>query len=146
MQSADCRISLLDAAHIAEGAIREDYRHQRNTVAHGGGELVTGVEKAAVAVDREYRHVGPRVLRAERGGVAPAQLVLALLHFVAARGAARIMFRERVEQVPQDRRGVTDQRHFRLAITGRLFAVGVDADNGNSWIDSPPRPRINFSA
>src|SRR5665811_1758202 len=111
-----------------------------------------GVEKAAVAVDREHRHVGPRVLRAERGGVAPAEIVLitgrekrarlvdrhgeaggeadlrdlvdinavlrqlsadddeegelraklveacaqlglALLHFVAARGAARIMFR-----------------------------------------------------
>ena len=67
---------LLDAAHIAEGAIGEYHRDQRNAVAHGGGELVAGIEEAAVAVDREHRHVRTRVLCAERRGVAPAEIVL----------------------------------------------------------------------
>ena len=67
---------LLDAPHIAEGAVGEHHGDQRNAVAHGGGEFVAGVEEAAVAADREHRHVGPRVLRAERGGKAPAEIVL----------------------------------------------------------------------
>ena len=67
---------LLDAPHIAESAVGEHDRHQRDAVAHGGGELVAGVEKSAVAVDREHRNVRPRVLRAERGGIAPAEIVL----------------------------------------------------------------------
>ena len=48
---------LLDATHIAEGAVDENDRHQRYPVANGGGEFVAGVEKSAVAVDREHRHV-----------------------------------------------------------------------------------------
>ena len=71
-----------------------------------------------------------------------AQLGLALLHLVAARGAARIVFRERVDQPPQDRRGIADQRHLRLAQARRLFAVGIDAHDLQVAIDAPLRHRI----
>ena len=45
-------------------------------MAHRGGEFVRGEHEAAVAGDRHHRHVAPRVLRAERGGEAPAEIVL----------------------------------------------------------------------
>ena len=67
---------LLDAADIAEGAVDKHNRHQWNAVADGGRHLVAGVKEAAVAVDRQHRHIRPRLLRAERGGIAPAEIVL----------------------------------------------------------------------
>src|SRR5581483_7279927 len=67
---------LLDAAHVAEGAVGKDHGNQRNAVADRGRKFVAGVEKAAVAADREHRHVGAGMLRAERGGIAPAEIVL----------------------------------------------------------------------
>src|ERR1700737_3936219 len=47
---------LLDPPHIAEGAVVEHDDCERDVVAHGGGELVRGEEKAAVARDRYHRH------------------------------------------------------------------------------------------
>src|SRR5262245_9723869 len=41
-----------------------------------GSELVAGVKKSAVAIDREYRHVRSRVLDAHSGGIAQANIVL----------------------------------------------------------------------
>ena len=67
---------LLDAPHIAEGAVVEHHGDQRNAVADRCGKLVAGIEEAAVAADREHRRVGPRALRTERGGIAPAEIVL----------------------------------------------------------------------
>ncbi len=49
---------------------------QRYFVAHGGRQFVGRVHEAAIAVDGQHRHVGPRMLRAERGGVTPAEIVL----------------------------------------------------------------------
>ena len=48
---------LLDAAHVAEGAVGEHDRDQRNAVAHRGRQLVRGEHEAAVAGDRQHRHV-----------------------------------------------------------------------------------------
>ena len=67
---------LLDTTHIAEGAVIEKHRHQRNAVAHGGRHFRRREQEAAIAGDRQHRHVAPRVLRAERGGEAIAQIVL----------------------------------------------------------------------
>src|SRR4029450_4492913 len=41
-----------------------------------GGKGVGREEKAAVARNRQHRNVGARMLRAERGGVAPTEVVL----------------------------------------------------------------------
>src|SRR6202008_4985872 len=49
---------------------------ERNLMAHRGGKLGGGEQKAAVAGDRDNRHVGPRVLRAERVAETPAERVL----------------------------------------------------------------------
>src|SRR5262249_44921679 len=67
---------LLSAPHITEGTIVEHDDGQRNAMMYGGRNFIGGEEKAAVARDRQYRHIGARVLRAERGGVAPAEIVL----------------------------------------------------------------------
>ena len=64
---------------------------ERNAVAHRGGKLVRGVEEAAVAGDREHRHVAPRILRAERGGKAPAEIVL----IAGRQERARLVHRQR---------------------------------------------------
>ena len=69
-------VFLLDAADIAERAVVEYHRHQRNAMTHGGCHLVCREQKAAVAADRQHRHVAPRVLRAERRGEAVAEIVL----------------------------------------------------------------------
>jgi hypothetical protein len=42
----------------------------------------------------------------------------------------------------QDRRGVADQRNFRLVQTRRFLAVGIDAHNAKILIDAPMRDRI----
>jgi hypothetical protein len=34
---------LLDATHIAKGAVNENHRHQRNSVAYSGGKFVAGI-------------------------------------------------------------------------------------------------------
>src|SRR6266550_480976 len=69
-------VLLLDAAHIAEGAVDENHGDERNAVANGGGELGPRVEEAAIARDRQHRNVAARILRPERGGKAPAEIVL----------------------------------------------------------------------
>jgi len=48
--------------------------------------------------------------------------------------------------VPQNRRGIADQRYFRFAIARRLFRIGIDSNNGNFLIESPHRHRIKFRA
>ena len=67
---------LLDAADVAEGAVVEQHRDQRNTMAHRGRHFGCREHEAAVAGDRQHRHVAPGILRAERGGKAVAQIVL----------------------------------------------------------------------
>ena len=67
---------LLQELHIAEGAIVEDDDHDRQVVLHGGGEFLHLVHEAAVARDRDDRAAGHGRLRAERGSVAPAEIVL----------------------------------------------------------------------
>ncbi len=69
-------------------------------------------------------------------------LGLPLQHLVAARGAARIGFRQRVDQSAQDRRGVADQRDLRLVQARRLLAVGIDAHDLQILVDAPGRHRI----
>ena len=73
---AIAELLLLDAPHVAEGAVVEHDDGQRDAMADSGGKLVGSEEKPAVTRDREHRHIGARVLRAERGGIAPAQIVL----------------------------------------------------------------------
>ncbi len=48
---------LLDAPHIAEGAVGEHDGDERDAVAHRGRHLVAGEHEAAVAADRHHRHV-----------------------------------------------------------------------------------------
>src|SRR5262249_58812001 len=80
----------LDAAHIAESAVGEHYRNQRNAMMSRGRELVRRKHEAAVARDGEDRHVRPRMLDAERRRVAPAEIVL-----IAGRNeCARPVYRE----------------------------------------------------
>ena len=43
---------------------------------HGGGKLGGGEQEAAVAGDREHRHIAPRILCAQRRGKTPAQRIL----------------------------------------------------------------------
>src|SRR5262245_54204558 len=43
---------------------------------NSGSELVAGVKKSAVAIDREYRRAWSRVLDAQSSGIAPAKIVL----------------------------------------------------------------------
>src|SRR4029077_12883367 len=62
---------LLNAPHIAEGAVVEHDGDQRNTVAYRRGKLCRGEKEAAIARNRYDRHVGPCMLRAERGGETP---------------------------------------------------------------------------
>ena len=77
-------------------------RHQRNAVAHRGRQLVRREQKAAVAGDRQHRHIAARVLRAERGGEAPAEIVL-----VAGRQE-----RARLVDRKGEARGKADLRHL----------------------------------
>ena len=67
---------LLNAPHIAESAVVEHDGDQRNAVAHRRGKLCRGEKEAAIARNRHDRHVGPCMLRAERGGETPAERVL----------------------------------------------------------------------
>src|SRR5262249_27174418 len=67
---------LLSSPHITEGTIVEHDDGQRNAMVHSGRKLIRGEEKAAVARDRQHRHIGACMLRAKRGGVAPAEIVL----------------------------------------------------------------------
>ena len=48
-----------------------------------------------------------------------------------------MVFRERVDQLPQGRRGIADQRDFGLAQTRGFFAVGIDAHDLQIFIDAP---------
>ena len=53
---------------------------------------------------------------------------------------------QRIDQLAQDRRGVADQRHLRLAIARRFFRIGVDTDHGQRAVDAPRRHRIELGA
>ena len=52
------------------------------------------------------------------------------------------MFVEFVDQLSQDRRGVADQRDFRLVQARRFLAVGIDAHDAKIFVDAPMRDRI----
>src|SRR3954464_2631534 len=45
-------------------------------MADGARKLVRRVHEAAIAIDGQHRHIASRVLRAERGRIAPAEIVL----------------------------------------------------------------------
>src|SRR5262249_16120365 len=64
---------LLGAPHVAEGTIVEHDGGQRYAMAHSGGKLVRGEEKAAVARDRKHRHIGAGGRWGGGGGVAEPQ-------------------------------------------------------------------------
>ena len=183
-------VLLLDAPHIAEGAVGEHDRDQRNAVAHGGGEFVAGVQEAAVAVDREHRHVAaaraarrarwhspsrdcpdsraretcaacrpgrrgarqsrsasprrrrcrpPAIRRGSRRGRRAAarawrgaarNLRLALLHLVAARGAARDCV-SRSASISRRRIGAASPISATVGLceARRLLRIGIDADD-----------------
>src|SRR6185312_13539257 len=67
---------LLDPTHVAEPAVVEHDGGERNAMLDGARKLVRREHEAAVAVDRQDRHVRPRVLSAKRGRKAPAEIVL----------------------------------------------------------------------
>ena len=73
---AIAEIFLLDAADIAKSAINKNDGDQRNAVPDRGGKLVACVQKSAVAIDRQNRHIRPCVLRAKRGRIAPTEIIL----------------------------------------------------------------------
>src|SRR5262249_57615902 len=62
---------LLSSPHITEGTIVEHDDGQRNAMVHSGRKLIRGEEKAAVARDRQHRHIGPSMLPANPRALAP---------------------------------------------------------------------------
>jgi len=73
---AVAELSGLKATHIAEATVIEHDGDQRNAVVEGRGQFVCREHEAAVARNGKRRHIGPSVLSAERGRVAPAEIVL----------------------------------------------------------------------
>ncbi len=72
---------------------------------HGRRHLGCGEHEAAVAADRDDRHIGPRMLRAERGGKAPAQRILKAGRDIGA----RLVDRERPPRGENHLRDVFDE-------------------------------------
>ena len=64
---------LLHVAHVAVGAVVEHDHHHRDAVAHRARELLHVEHEAAVAGDRDDRHIAERVLGAERGRRRPSR-------------------------------------------------------------------------
>ena len=87
-------------------------------MANGSGKLVRGKKKAAVAGDREHRDVAAGVLRAKRGRITPAEIVL----------IARRQKGSRLVDRKQQPRGKTDLGDFidEDAILGQLGADRVE--------------------
>ncbi len=96
---------------------------QRDAVVDRGRYLVPREQEAPVARDRDDRQVAPRVLHAERSGIAPAKAVL-----VAGRDeGARPVDRKQEPGRKADLRHLVDEN----AVLGQFGADGVEkADLG----------------
>ncbi len=66
----------LDAPHIAERAVVEYHRYDRQLVSHRRCQLLRLVHESAIAGDRNHLTSRQRSLRAERDAIAPAQRIL----------------------------------------------------------------------
>ena len=66
-------------------------------------------------------------------------LRLALFHLGLARGALAIVRGQFVDEPPQDRRGIADQRDRRLAEALGLLGIGIDADDREIVVAAPLR-------
>src|SRR4051794_13473879 len=107
----------LHVAHIAIGAVVEDDDDKRNAMTHRGRQLLHIEHEAAVARDRDHRHIAERVLGPKRGGDAPAERALVAGRDVSARRARLIRIARRIADLGEL---IDDDAVVRQYITDRI--------------------------
>ena len=76
----------LDAPHVAVGAVVDQDDHHRDAVLHGGGQFLRVEQEAAVAGDRNDRHIRARDFDPDRRRHAPPERALVARRDVACAG------------------------------------------------------------